>query len=73
MASIIDTIYLHREKEENWELEEQAELLGWGNSRDMVYIGSEIAMKVEITNNNAINTKVLELNGVDVSDKEIYI
>lgn len=73
MEKIVDTIYLHREKEDNWELEEQAETLGWNNSSEILYIGSEVEMKIEITNEKELKTKVLEINGIDVSDKEIYI
>jgi hypothetical protein len=30
-------------------------------------------MRVEISNEEYIKTKVMEVNGVDVSDKEIYL
>ena len=73
MAKIVDTIYFHREKESNWELEKKARLLGWANSSDMTYIGSEVKMRVEIENTTNVTVKVLEINGVDVSDKEIYL
>lgn len=67
---IVTDIYFHREKEDNWDLESQAEKLGFKAPHDMVYIGAEVGMKVEITDNH---TKVLEIEGIDVSDKNIFI
>lgn len=73
MKTILCTLYFNREKEDNWDLEEVAESLGWKNSKDIVYVGREINVKVEISNIDHIATKVIEINGVDVSDKNIYI
>lgn len=67
---LIEDIYFHREKEENWGLEEKAEKAGLKAPHDMVYLGSEIGLKVEITDNHV---KVLEIQGIDVSDKDIFI
>jgi hypothetical protein len=73
VAKIVHKLYLHRDKERNYELAKQAEILGWANSDEVLYSGSEISVDVEITNDSEIKTKVLVINGVDVSDKNIYI
>ena len=67
---LVEDIYFNRDKEENWEIERKAEEHGLRNSEDMVYLGSNIGMKVEITEKHI---KVLELQGIDVSDKNIFI
>jgi hypothetical protein len=54
---LIEDIYFHREKEENWGLEEKAEKAGFKTPHDMLYLGSEIGLKVEITANHV---KVIE-------------
>lgn len=69
-AKFIENIYFHREKEENWGLEAKATRLGFKTPHDIGYLGSEVEMKVEITANH---TKVLEIQGIDVSDKDIFI
>lgn len=69
--SFIAEIGLYREKEDNWDLEEQAEELGFSNPRDIVYLGHEVIMEVEVREDLA--HKVLKINGVDVSDKDITI
>ena len=73
MAKIVHKMYLHRTKDDNYELEKQAAMLGWANSKDILYVGSEISMDIELTNECDIKTKVLMINGIDVSDKNIYI
>lgn len=72
---IIEDIYFHREKEDNWDLEEKANNMGFRNPESMLYVGYEVDIKVEITENakGDIVTKIIELEGVDVSDKDIFI
>mgnify|MGYP000854053635 CR=1 FL=1 len=64
-------IYFHRGKEENWELEEKAKELGFRAPEEVAYLGYEIGMDVEVSENG--RHKVLTIQGVDVSDKNIYI
>jgi len=71
MKSFKKKIYFHREKEENWDIEKKGKKLRFEKSEDLVYLGYEIGMKVEIFED--ITTKVLEINGIDVSDKDIFI
>lgn len=73
MDKITKTIYFNRDKEENWDIEKKAKKLGWENSEDALYVGYEVGMKVEITNDDGFKTKVLKIGKIDVSDKEIYI
>lgn len=71
MKSFEETIYFHREKEENWDIIEKAEELGFENANDLDYLAYEVGMEVLICEDG--NNKVLTINGVDVSDKEIYV
>lgn len=65
-----EKIYCHREKEDNWDIIRKAEDLGFKKPDDLRWLGSEIELDVEVGEET---TKVLKLNGVDVSDKDIYI
>ena len=58
-----------RGKEDNWDIEEKAEKLGFKNSASLVYL-THIDLKVEITE---AYVKVVQIRGIDVSDKEIYL
>ena len=72
MKSFKETIYFHREKEDNWEIVEEAVQLGFTNdTRDFLYIGYEVEMEINVCENGEV--KVLSINGVDVSDKEICV
>lgn len=71
MKSFVEIIDFHRDKEDNWEIEEKAESLGFKNSEDLLYLGYDVDMKVEIDEDG--NNIVLEINGIDVSDKYITI
>lgn len=75
MKSFKSKIYFGREKEDNWELEKKGKEIGFKNYEDIVYVGFEVEMTVEISENDKgeIWTKVLKIGKVDVSDKEIYI
>lgn len=48
---------------------------GFKNYRNLVYVGYDVEMDVEITETDEgeTYTKVLKIGKVDVSDKEIYI
>ncbi|APC83424.1 hypothetical protein [Clostridium botulinum] len=71
MKSFIEKIYFGRDKEENWDIEEKAEHRGFKNSEKLVYLGYEVEMEVEVRED--LKHKVLKIDGVDVSDKDIYI
>lgn len=70
MRSITEDIYLHREKEDNWELEEKLKKEQF-NTNNILYLGYEIHVKVELMEDGT--NRVLEFEGVDVSDKNISI
>ena len=65
---MIAKIYLHRSKEENWELQEKARKQGIRRD-DLLYVGYEVGMKVEVTEDKI---KVLEINGVKLKE-DIFI
>ena len=69
--SFEEKIYFHREREDNWEIQDKAEEMGFKNVRDLRYLGEELSIRVKINEN--MEHKILEVNGVDVSDKEIYL
>jgi virulence-associated protein VapD len=71
MKSFKETIYFNREKESNWDIEEKAANKGFKNSKDIVYLGYEVEMEVEVRED--LKHKVFRINGIDVSDKEIYV
>jgi hypothetical protein len=68
MNKMITTIYVHREKEENHEIVEQAKDLGILRE-DLLYLGYEIELKIEITEDKI---KVLEINDVKLKN-DVYI
>jgi hypothetical protein len=65
---MIAKIYLHRSKEENWELQEKAKKQGIKRD-DLLYVGYEVEMRVEVTEDKI---KVLEINGVKLKE-DIFI
>jgi len=69
--SFKEVIYFHREKEDNWEIEEKFTETFSEDGRNMVYLGSEVKMEVEIFKDKT--AKILSVNDVDVSKKEIYL
>ncbi|WP_291567064.1 MULTISPECIES: hypothetical protein [unclassified Clostridium] len=71
MKSFKETICFHREKEQNWSIEDRGVEEGFKNSDDLVYLGYEVEMEVEVRED--MKHKVYKINGVDVSDKEIYV
>lgn len=70
MKSIKEDIYFHREKEDNWDLEEKLEENKF-NTDNIRWLGSEVHIKVELMKDGT--NRVLELEGVDISDKNISI
>lgn len=71
MRSFKETIYFHREKENNWNLVSKAEEMGFESADAFLYTGYELEMKLECRENGV--SKILEINGKDVSDKNIFI
>lgn len=71
MKSFKETVYFGREKEENWDIQRKAEKLGFENSRNLVYLGCDVGFEIEVKED--FKHKVLKIEGIDVSDKEIYI
>lgn len=70
MKSIKQKIYFHREKEDNWDLEEKLEKKKF-NTENILYLGSEITVEVELFEDGT--NKVISFEGIDVSDKNISI
>lgn len=64
-------VYFHRSKEDNWEICDEAKELGFKNPHDLVYLGYELEMEVEVSED--LKHKVLKIDGQDVTDKEIYL
>lgn len=71
MKSFVEKVYFNRGKEENWDIESKGEELGFERPSDLVYLGYEVEMEVEVRED--LKHKVLKINGQDVSDKEIYV
>lgn len=71
MKKFITQVGFSREKEDNWGICDKAEKLGFENSDDLVYLGYSIDMEVEVRED--LGNRILKINDVDVSDKEIYI
>lgn len=71
VKSFEEDIYFHREREENWNIQDKAEEVGFRNTKDLRYFGEELELKVEVRED--MKHKIISINGVNVSDKEIYI
>lgn len=71
MKSFKETIYFHRSKDDNYEIVEEAKSLGYNQTHDLLNLGYEVEMEVEIFENGKL--KVLKIAGKDVSDKGISI
>lgn len=71
MGTFKETIYLHRSKEENRSLAEQAKEMGFESTEAFLYTGYEIELELECRENGV--SKILSIDGKDVSDKNIYI
>jgi hypothetical protein len=71
MKKFVETISFHRGKEDNFEIEERAKQEKFPDSTPTLYIGYEVIMEIEVGEDG--NCKVLEINGIDISDKEVFI
>jgi hypothetical protein len=71
MKSFIEKVFIHSNKEDNFELEDRAEDLGFRTAKEFLYIGYEICFETELFEDGT--NKVLKINGIDVSDKNISI
>lgn len=70
MRSIQENISFNREKEDNLDLESKLKKKNF-NTEQILYLGYDINMKVELMEDGT--NRVLELEGVDISDKNISI
>lgn len=71
MKKFIEKIHIHRDKEDNMELYEIGEENGFSDPRALLYVGYEMIFEVEFSEDN--KHKVLKIDNIDVSDKNIYI
>ena len=72
-SSFIEKIYIHRQKEDNWDIVNKAIELGFNKTiaNDLVYLGYEVEFEVEIFNDG--KNRVLSIDGEDVSDLDMSI
>ena len=70
MNSFKKKVYFHREKEENWDIEEEAISRGF-DVENILWLGSDVEMTVEIREDGT--NKVLSVQGKDVSNLDIFI
>lgn len=71
MKSFKTTIYFHRDKDENWDLEAMFMEHFNAECRDILYTGYEIAMEIEVFENGRV--KLLSVEGIDVSKENVEI
>ena len=71
MKSFKINVYTNNSKEENWDIVDKADKLGFQNVENFRYIGYEICFETKLFEDGT--NKVLKINGVDVSDKDISI
>lgn len=71
MKSFKKKIYVNGSKEDNWSLVEKADKLGFKNTDNFKYLGYEVNFEVELFEDGS--NKVLKINGINVSDKNINI
>ena len=69
MKSFKKKVYFHREKEENWDIEEESISRGF-DAENILRLGSDVEMTVEIREET---NKVLSVQGKDVSNLDIFI
>lgn len=70
MESFKKKIYFHRDKEENWDIEEESISRGF-DAENILRLGSDVEMTVEIREDGT--NKVLSVQGKDVSNLDIFI
>lgn len=71
VKSFEEDICFYRSREDNWDIQDTAEEVGFKNVGDLRYLGEELSIRVIVSEN--MEHKIIEVNGVDVSDKEIYL
>jgi hypothetical protein len=71
LKSIKTTLYSHREKEDNWDIRKRFDKLSVNTEYGFKYLATEIKLNVEVFEDETC--KVLKINNIDVSDKEIWI
>ena len=70
MKSFKKKVYFHREKEENWDIEEESISRGF-DGENILRQGSGVEMAVR--NREEGTNKVLSVQGKDVSNLDIFI
>lgn len=70
MKSFKKKVCFHREKEENWDIEEESISRGF-DVENILRLGSDVEMTVEIREDGT--NKVLSVQGKDVSNLDIFI
>ena len=70
MKSFKKKVYFHREKEENWDIEEESISRGF-DTENILWLGADVEMTVEIREDGT--NKVLSVQGKDVSNLDIFI
>lgn len=71
MGTLVEKIYFNRQKEDNWDIVEKAKSKGILDLSCIAYLGYEVEMEVEILETG--ETKILTINGVDVSSLNIPV
>lgn len=71
LRSFEEEIYFNRESEDNWDIIDKAKELKFKNYRNLKWLGNEVGLKVRI--DEELNCKVLEFNGKNVEDLDLYI
>lgn len=71
VKSFEEDIYFHRDKEDNWDIRDKAEKKSFKNASDLRWLGLELELRIEVREDS--KHKILSVNGVDVSDKEICV
>lgn len=72
-----EKIYLHRDKEDNWDIE--ADLIENNGvpekvANQVLYLGYEVGMEIDIYEDDGkLKFRVKSIQGIDISDKDIYI
>lgn len=70
MKSFKKKVYFHREKEENWDIEEESISRGF-DAENILWLGSDVEMAVEIREDGT--NRILSVQGKDVSNLDIFI
>lgn len=71
MKSFKETIYLHRDKEDNWGIQQRYKEEFGVESHDVLYIGCELPIEIEIFEDGTC--KCLSVDGKDVGSLGINV